>query len=58
MTVDGVRIVIEQGRSGAFFATSPDMRGLQVAAMTMDGLIAELPEAIAQMKAAAEARRN
>lgn len=47
-----VNIVVEQGSSGAYFATSPDMKGLQVAAMSLDEMRHEIPRAIAMMYAA------
>lgn len=50
--VDGIHVDIERGTSGAYFATSPDMRGLQVAGMTMADVERTLPEAISEMRAA------
>lgn len=52
MIIDGVVINVVRGKSGAYFATSPDIKGLQVAAMTRGELDQKLPKAIAEMKAA------
>jgi len=47
-----VKVVIEQGKSGAYFATSPDLDGLDVARMTIKELREAVPEAIACLYAA------
>lgn len=52
MIVDGVRVDIERGTSGAYFATSDEMKGLQVAGMTLADVQRSLPGAIAEMRAA------
>jgi len=41
-----VRVKIEEGKSGLFFATSPDLKGLLVAERTVDVLYAQIPKAI------------
>ena len=48
-----IRIKIEEGRTGLFFATSPDLQGLLVAERTIDELDEAIPEAIAELYAAA-----
>lgn len=47
-----VNIVVERGTSGAYFATSPEIKGLQVAGMTLADVQHKLPLAIAEMYAA------
>jgi hypothetical protein len=47
-----VNVAVERGESGAYFATSPDMKGLQVAAMSLDEMRLEIPRAIKMMYAA------
>ncbi len=44
-----VRVTIEQGREGLFYAQSPNLKGLLVAGATMDELTREIPIAIAEM---------
>jgi hypothetical protein len=41
-----VRVVREEGRTGLFYATSPDLKGLMVAEPTLDALEREIPNAI------------
>ena len=56
MTVDKttiVRVKIEEGRTGLFFATSPDLPGLLVAERTMDALDEAIPRVIANLVLAA-----
>ena len=48
-----VRVKIEEGRTGLFYATSPDLKGLLVAEPTMDALEAAVPQAIADLYAVA-----
>ena len=48
-----VRIKIEEGKAGLFYATSPDLKGLLVAEPTIDALDAAIPAAIAELYAAA-----
>ncbi len=40
------RVKIEQGKSGVFLATSPDLKGLLAAGDTMDELMQEIPRSI------------
>lgn len=47
-----VRVRMKEGRTGLFFATSPDLTGLLVAEETIDGLKRAVPGAIEQMYAA------
>jgi len=47
-----VEIEIERGSSGAYFATSPQLRGLQVACMSTEEVAKEVPRAIQEMYAA------
>jgi hypothetical protein len=47
-----VKVRIEEGRNGLFYATSPDLEGLLVAEPTMDDLDRAVPEAIAAIYAA------
>lgn len=44
-----VRVRIEEGRTGLFYATSPDLKGLLVAEPTLDALDAAVPLAIADL---------
>lgn len=44
-----VRVRIEEGREGLFYATSPDLRGLLVAGKTLDELNDRVPEAISML---------
>ena len=44
-----VRVTVEQGRAGLFYARSPDLKGLLVANATVEGLRAEIPVAIGEM---------
>lgn len=41
-----VRVKVEQGRAGLFYATSPDVRGLLVAKPTIEELQEAIPEAL------------
>ena len=49
MKAKTVRVKIEEGRSGLFFATSPDLKGLLAAEPTVDGLHMAIPQAIANL---------
>lgn len=49
-----VRVKIEEGRAGLFYATSPDLKGLLVAEPTIDGLENEIPRAITALYAACD----
>jgi hypothetical protein len=46
-----VRVKFDQGASGAYFATSPDLKGLLVSKMTMNAVQAEIPRAITELYA-------
>ncbi len=50
--IDIATIKIEKGKSGAYFATSPDAPGLQVARMTIEELVVDLPKAISALSEA------
>jgi hypothetical protein len=45
-TVLVINVEIEQGDEGLFYATSPDLKGLFVAAATVDELDTEVPQVI------------
>ena len=47
-----VRVKTEEGKTGLFYATSPDLTGLLVAEPTLDALEREIPKAIADLYAA------
>lgn len=47
-----VRIKYEEGKTGLFYAISPDLKGLLVAKPTMDALEEAIPAAIKEMYAA------
>jgi hypothetical protein len=49
-----VRIRIEEGKTGLFYATSPDLKGLLVAEPTMDALHRAIPECIRALYAACD----
>jgi hypothetical protein len=44
-----VRVRIEEGKTGLFFATSPDLKGLLVAEPTIDALYVAVPKAIVDL---------
>jgi hypothetical protein len=44
-----VRVKIEEGKAGLFYATSPDLKGLLVAEPTIDALDEAIPGAIAEL---------
>lgn len=44
-----VRVKTEEGETGLFYATSPDLRGLLVAEPTIDALENAIPKAIAEL---------
>ena len=44
-----VRVRTEEGRTGLFYATSPDLQGLLVAEPTLDALEDAIPLAIADL---------
>jgi hypothetical protein len=46
-----VRVRIEQGREGLFYATSPDLRGLLVAKPDLESLYQSIPQAIKELYA-------
>ena len=47
-----VRVKVEEGKTGLFYAVSPDLKGLLVAKPTLDELESAIPEAIAALYAA------
>jgi hypothetical protein len=47
-----VRVKVKEGKTGLFFATSPDLKGLLVAEPTLDVLRRAIPNAISAMYAA------
>jgi hypothetical protein len=47
-----VRVKVEEGRTGLFYATSPDLKGLLVAEPTIDALEEAIPRVITDMYAA------
>jgi hypothetical protein len=49
-----IRVKIEEGRTGLFFATSPDMKGLLVAEKTLEKMETAVPEAIRDLYAACD----
>jgi hypothetical protein len=44
-----VRVKVEEGKTGLFFATSPDLKGLLVAEQTVDQLYKAIPKAISDL---------
>jgi hypothetical protein len=50
--VDGVRVTIKEGKTGLFFATSPDVKGLLVAEPTKEETLAAVPQALKELAAA------
>jgi hypothetical protein len=49
-----IRIKIMKGKTGLFYATSPDLRGLLIAQPTLDALKDEIPLAIAALYQASD----
>jgi hypothetical protein len=49
-----VRVKIDEGKTGLFYATSPDLKGLLVAEPTIDELEKEIPKAITALYAACD----
>jgi hypothetical protein len=49
-----VRVRIEEGKTGLFFATSPDLKGLLVAEPTIDALERAIPQSIRNLYAACD----
>jgi hypothetical protein len=47
-----VRVKVQEGKTGLFFATSPDLRGLLVAEPTMEALWDAVPTTIRDLYAA------
>lgn len=47
-----VRVKVEEGKAGLFYATSPDLKGLLVAEPTIDALDVAIPKVIVDMYAA------
>lgn len=46
-----VRVTVEEDKTGLFFATSPQLKGLLVAKQTLDELHAAIPQAIYELYA-------
>ena len=46
---DIVRVKIEQGKAGLFYATSPDLRGLLVGRPDLEALFEAVPQAITDL---------
>jgi hypothetical protein len=44
-----IRVKIEDGKTGLFFATSPDLQGLLVGKPTLDELFEAIPQAIVDL---------
>lgn len=53
-TAKRVRVRIREGNTGLFYGTSPDLKGLLVAAPTLGQLEGEIPVAIADLFRAAD----
>lgn len=51
-TVCGIRVEIEEGKTGLWFGTSPDLRGLLVAEQSADAVRTAVPVAIAELERA------
>jgi hypothetical protein len=51
-TAKVVRVKVEEGKTGLFYATSPDLKGLLVAEPTIDALNDAIPKVITYMFAA------
>lgn len=49
-----VRVKVEEGKTGLFYATSPDLKGLLVAEPTIDALEEAIPKVITDMFAACD----
>ncbi len=47
-----VRVKVEKGKAGLFYATSPDLKGLLVAEPTLDALDISIPVAVTDLYAA------
>jgi len=47
-----VRVKVEEGKTGLFYATSPDLKGLLVAEPTIEALEEAIPKVIADIFAA------
>jgi hypothetical protein len=50
-----IRVKIEKGDTGLFYATSPELRGLLVAKRTVEEVEADIPRAIGELYAVAGA---
>lgn len=46
-----INVKFEEGRTGLFYATSDNLRGLLVAAHTLDALNSDVPRAISELYA-------
>lgn len=51
-----VRVSVEKGKAGLFYATSPDLKGLLVAEPTLDAFENSIPTAITDLYAACGVR--
>ncbi len=49
-----IRVKMREGKSGYFFATSPELRGLLVTEPTIDELLRSIPTAIRDLYAACD----
>ena len=49
---DIIRVKVEEGKAGLFYATSPDLRGLLVAEPDLDALFEAIPREITNLYAA------
>jgi hypothetical protein len=47
-----IRVKIERGKAGLFYATSPDLKGLVVGRPDVDALFEAVPQAITELYAA------
>lgn len=47
-----IRVKIERGKAGLFYATSPDLKGLVVGRPDVDALFKAVPQAITELYAA------
>jgi len=56
MKAKTIRVKIEEGKTGLFFATSPDLRGLLAAESTIDGLHSAIEKAIVDLYEASGVR--
>ena len=50
--MDHIRVEVKEGKTGLFYATSPDLRGLLVTGRSADELERNIPEAIGDLSKA------